>query len=140
MILFAMGCRLGRPAWARTLAAPLAQTAVRGLMETGCAAECAARHVAAVLTVGEKFDVFSECVGRAELLSGSAELQQRSARDRAQMSLARWRLSKYVPVDELWIFQLGSHGFVHLLAPPPLTWYLDGLALSETAPAAGDLD
>jgi len=138
VIFFAMGCRIGRPTRARTLAAPLAQSAAQGLMGTGCADEAAARHVAAVLSVAprEDFDVFPGCIGRAELLSGCVEAQQRSTCGRAQLSISRWRLFKYSPVDELWILRLGSHGLVHLPAAPPLTWYLDGLALSETAPAA----
>lgn len=116
VILFAMGCKLGRPAWARALASPLAAAAAGHLgaevREEGSAAERAAAVAEALAAAA------------AESCGGPAQ---------------RWRLIGYRAAEELWLLRRGSQGLVSLPAPSPLTWCIEGLALSEAAPDLREL-
>eukprot|EP00811_Abedinium_folium_P019797 NODE_2875_length_2128_cov_4.788606.p1 GENE.NODE_2875_length_2128_cov_4.788606~~NODE_2875_length_2128_cov_4.788606.p1 ORF type:complete len:619 (+),score=205.86 NODE_2875_length_2128_cov_4.788606:88-1944(+) len=130
VLVFAMGCRLGRAAGARAVAKPLAEAAAHGLDGTASADDAprATAHVAAVLAGAATKDVPME-IGRAELLRTNAEAASQPPPPRR-----RWRLIDYRPLEELWVVGHGARRLEHLPAPPPLTWCFEGLQLSEAMP------
>jgi len=141
VIIFSMGCKLGRRAWARSIAAPLADlaSAQLGTLAQIDDSDLAAKHTSAVLAGSVLPEEHRKRSSRATILSTS--LSRQSEKDVADNidviapSRCRWRLAGYMPVEELWIFRIGARRTVHLAAPTALTWTIDGMALSETATA-----
>lgn len=148
VLTLAMGCSLGRPAWARSIALPLAEVAAAQLSDVDAAddAPAAARHTAAAISAlahpwspgGATPPAADFSTGRKQLVGGKFE--EAAGADRASWpqqrpgAATRWRLSGYDPTQECWSLRLGSAAHVNLFAPAPLTWCPEGLALSETVP------
>lgn len=146
VLTFALGCKLGRVQWARAVAAPLAHEAARRLRSAELTADdsdVAAIHTAEVLAGHLGPAAVGDHVSRATIVGMRRRAEQGcavpttaeegSGSCRAPRG-ARWRLVAYRPLEELWMLRVGPRHVVNLLAPPPLTWCLEGLALSETAP------
>lgn len=141
VIVFAMGCRLGLYGWARGVAAPLAEMASKQLDARAVHddAALAARHTAAVLA-GTGVPAFhGKQVSRPLLLAANVGTAGGDSLSEGLDIIKpsrwmRWRLVGYSVTEELWTLRMGARKTVHLAAPPPLTWYKEGLALSETMP------
>jgi len=145
-LFFALGCRIGRPAWAQALASPLLQEAGRRATAeaSGGAADdvpAAVQHATALLASGP-MQRASAIVGdrcspsRASLLDCAAVNSETTLP--ADLSSVRrwrrWRVTGYSAQQELWVLRLGRWRRAYLAAAPPLSWRLEGLALSEAAP------
>lgn len=141
VLVFTMGCRLGRRSWARAVAAPLAEIASKQFdslnRSNNDQSALAARHTAAVLAGAAVPEFKGAQVSRDSLLSTHAT-QDEGNDTVAPAPWMRWRLVGYIATEELWILRIGTRRTVHLAAPPPLTWFMEGLALSETTPEAED--
>lgn len=140
VLLLAMGSRLNRSAWARRLASPLLKAALDFLAVNpgGDDALGAAERAAAAL-IGP----LSSQIHRARWPGGRDLPTRRAALAHEQLASTRqprclrgssWRLAGHSPTKELWIFRLGAHRQVLLFGTEPLTWSLEGLALTETLP------
>jgi len=146
-----MGCHLGRSGWARRVATPLVATAVERLELTESGgilvddALYAARLAVEIITRrrsnfhvpedNEKSglpDRRHQLHRREAILSKSPDAQAPEEVRGSQH--CRWRLVGYDATQELWTFRIGSHRVAYLASCPPLTWCLEGLALSEAAP------
>lgn len=147
VLVFAMGCKTGHFGKARAVASPLAATAAAWLApasESCCDAlmpddvHLAAKHAAALLA-GQDATVMQLSKSEAEL---SRSFAMASSSSEAGSELAarpprhlKWRLAGYDALDELWRFRIGTRHLALMTAPPPLTFCLEGVALSETWPA-----
>jgi len=147
VLVFTMGCRLGRRGWARSLTAPLAELALEQLnaLEIIDDTALAAKHTAAVLAGAAIPQFLGERLSRRSLLSTDAASGGGATADEgidviAPAPYLRWRLVGYIPTEELWVLRIGARQTVHLAAPPPLTWCMQGLALSETTPEADNAE
>jgi len=146
VLIFTMGCRLGRTSWAREIAFPLAEAAERQLAAAEAVDDspAAARLTLAALASPLRPQALCSVAGAPSPLGSSrAEVLRNGVKDQTSDSEAiverppvrcRWRVARYSAIDEIWVLALGSRHLVHLAAPPPLTWCMEGLALSETAP------
>jgi len=141
-LTFAMGCRIGRPRWARAAARPLAEAAARGLAGAEAPADdahTAAALVGAVLRGGSAS--WRACqasrlgVTRAEVMAEPSEPGKLPEQKSGSTPRWRWRLAGYRAMEELWLLRCGPRQVASLPAAPPLTWCVEGLALSETAPS-----
>eukprot|EP00747_Dinoflagellata_sp_TGD_P167867 gnl/TRDRNA2_/TRDRNA2_193114_c0_seq1.p1 gnl/TRDRNA2_/TRDRNA2_193114_c0~~gnl/TRDRNA2_/TRDRNA2_193114_c0_seq1.p1 ORF type:complete len:660 (-),score=108.82 gnl/TRDRNA2_/TRDRNA2_193114_c0_seq1:117-2057(-) len=141
VLTFAMACKTGQAGTARSSSLALAQAAAHHLSEMDGTddASAAARHVVAALG-GPGFSAvpLSTRMARSPLLASSqaatASAESDSSSEADAIPRGRWRIAAYNPLEELWILRLGGGRLVHLPAPPPLTWCIEGVALSETAP------
>eukprot|EP00929_Paragymnodinium_shiwhaense_P071610 TRINITY_DN36388_c0_g1_i4.p1 TRINITY_DN36388_c0_g1~~TRINITY_DN36388_c0_g1_i4.p1 ORF type:complete len:682 (+),score=111.43 TRINITY_DN36388_c0_g1_i4:73-2118(+) len=143
ILLFGMGCKLGHPGWARSLALPLAQAAseviAEGDAQSGSGEWQVPTHLASAVLSGKLAgDRRSDYRPRSrqdalrhlkEALKGSSM----STRPRC-----RWSLLAYHADRELWHFAGGAGRVVTLAGPAPFTWCPEGLALlSEAAQKPG---
>lgn len=139
VLIFAMGCEVGQSRSACSLALPLAEKAAKLLAEEDSEQSAddtsrAARHVAAMLAgVPEIMAKYPGRLPRAELLRRGSEGVTAAQEAHQPVPSLRWcwRLVGYRQVEETWILKRGRRSWIQLPAPPPLTWCLEGLALSE---------
>jgi hypothetical protein len=146
-LIFAMGCHLGRAGWARSVAAPLVATAVERLEreepgdisvdDTLDAARLALETIAKRSTIENSLGCSAQDSGhqlhrRKVALSKIPDAE--AAMERQGSSHCRWRLASYDALQELWTFRIGNQRTAYLAGCPPLTWCMEGLALSEAAP------
>jgi hypothetical protein len=134
VLLFAMGSKIGRRSWAQSVSAPLFEASRIQLAKLPRIddSDLASVHALTVLKGRCSVDAHEGSISRADLLAPT--VGNESGQDAAPPRWMRWRLAGYMPLEEVWIFRIGTRRTVHLAAPPPLTWCLEGLALSETAP------
>lgn len=144
VITFAMGCSLGRGRTAQAVAAVLVEEAAARLPEVGTLNN--ACHSSAELAGAVKMAI-NLFTGTPLHQRGPGKVPMPASRLDAMRSpdnlalgeqlpptarLRQWKIAAYHPAEELWVFQLGAHGMhQYLLAPRPLSWCLEGLALSE---------
>mmetsp|Transcript_100612 Transcript_100612/g.310270 ORF Transcript_100612/g.310270 Transcript_100612/m.310270 type:complete len:128 (-) Transcript_100612:37-420(-) len=122
---------MGRPAWARSVAKPLALVAAQQLAGAEAADDApAAAALARDLLRGVPVPEAAPGAGRAAVLAAKAP----PGAGAGQAPRGRWRLVGYRALEELWILRCGPRRLVSLPAAPPLAWCPEGLALSETAP------
>jgi len=139
VLIFAMGCEVGQSRSACSLALPLAEKAAKLLAEEDSEQSAddtsrAARYVAAMLAgVPEIMAKYPGRLPRAELLRRGAEGVAAAQEAHQPVPSLRWcwRLVGYRQSEETWILKRGRRSWIQLPAPPPLTWCLEGLALSE---------
>lgn len=146
VLCFTMGCRLGRSGWASRFAATIAVEAAQRSAEESAAgaaddSPAAARHTAALLLGrGSGAPEAASSQRRAAVFAPLAAEAAELAAPGGDVALAlqprrrQWRVDGYLPLQELWILRLGRRRRGYLAAPPPLTWSLEGIALSESAP------
>merc|ERR1712137_1269674 len=98
-----------------------------GTLGTADDADLAAAHTAAVLSGRVAPDTHRVHISRADLLAAGNHAPSESQVATTSRRM-RWRLAGYMPLEEVWIFRAGTRRTLHLVAPPPLTWCLEGLA------------
>ncbi|CAE8636814.1 unnamed protein product [Polarella glacialis] len=151
VLVFAMGCRLGCSGKARLLALPLAQAAANRLTaaarasancdDSARAAQKAVEVLAAVAEVSPTSSGDRLEVSRTAALQLSETIAPPSPLSETTFPRGwRWRLAGYRPTEEIWILRLGTRRLVLLPAPPPFSWCMEGLALSETTPDLEQID
>lgn len=160
VLLFAMGCELGRARSAHSLASALAAAAAAlsssGPVAGGDDALWALAHTAKALTTvplaAVRFEVGpaasqypAACRHRAVLRCSIAAHEVQLSGDLAKVAATvappsrwRWRLAGYRRFEELWVLRRGRNSRLYLPAPMPLTWCLEGVALSEALPNLRD--
>lgn len=149
VLVFAMGCKTAHFGKARAVALPLATTAAAWLAPASenCGTSLmpdddvhlAASHAAALLAGQDAKSITLSKPSKTKLSRSFAtnELSNETGSDQTSRPPRhlKWRFAKYDPLDELWQFRIGTRHLALMMAPPPLTFCLEGLALSETWPA-----
>jgi len=158
VIIFVMGHMEHRGAWARGVAAPLVEAARDRLASQpqGAIDDCSlvASLLADAICKSElstgQSTLQTEVLSRRELLQKLAPVQrgnedrrpehgdleeESGTAARLRTSGRRWALASYSALDEIYVMRSKQY-FLHLPAPPPLTWYIEGLALAQAAPAS----
>jgi len=139
-IIFAMGCKMGRGGWARTLTTPLLGLATQQLTAAESVDDAPAAATMALAALRPAAKALSDTQPlpaeslRAAVLAAAARSASQDEAQAGRMPRWRWRLMGYRATEELWLLRHGPHRVVHLPAAAPLTWCPEGLALSETAP------
>lgn len=124
VLIFAMGCKMGRSGWARAVASPLAAAAAQHL-GAGAVDDAGLAALVALQAIRGH--------GPRDLRSRPSLLQ--SVADELPVCLrSRCRLIGYRPWEEVWIIRMSAGRVVQVPGNAPLTWCLEGLALSETLP------